>query len=82
MSLFNTIVPPSSTQYPFDACTFFTGGGTDGGEFQNANSNHPGGANFAFADGSVKFIKSTIAMPTYWALGSRAQGEVLSADSY
>jgi prepilin-type N-terminal cleavage/methylation domain-containing protein/prepilin-type processing-associated H-X9-DG protein len=82
VSIFNTIVPPSSDQYPFDACTFFTGGGTDGGEYQNANSNHPGGANFAFADGSVRFIKSTISMPTYWALGSRAGGEVISSDSY
>ena len=34
------------------------------------------------ADGSVKFVKQTIAMPTYWALGTRAFGEVLSADSY
>jgi len=81
-SLFNTIVPPSSSQYPFDACTFFTGGGTDGGEYQNANSNHPGGANFAFGDGSVHFIKSSISMPTYWALGSRNGGELLSSDSY
>jgi prepilin-type processing-associated H-X9-DG protein len=81
-SLFNTIVPPSSNDYSFDACTFFTGGGTDGGEYQNANSNHPGGANFAFADGSVHFLKSSISMPTYWALGSRGGGEVLSSDSY
>jgi prepilin-type N-terminal cleavage/methylation domain-containing protein/prepilin-type processing-associated H-X9-DG protein len=43
---------------------------------------HPGGANFAFADGSVKFIKQTIATPTYMALGTRAGGEVVSADQY
>jgi len=43
---------------------------------------HPGGANFAFADGSVHFLKQSIAMPTYCALGSRAGGEVLSADQY
>jgi len=45
-------------------------------------SNHPGGANFAFADGSVKFIKNTINVVTYRGLGTRAGGEVISADSY
>jgi len=45
-------------------------------------SHHPGGANFVFADGSVHFLKQTIAMQAYCALGSRAGGEVLSADQY
>jgi len=44
-------------------------------------SNHPGGANFAMADGSVKFIKSTINDVSYMAIGTRAGGEVISADS-
>ncbi|QEH36928.1 Type II secretion system protein G precursor [Aquisphaera giovannonii] len=43
---------------------------------------HPGGANFLFADGSVKFIKNSINLLTYCAIGSRAGGEVVSADSY
>jgi prepilin-type N-terminal cleavage/methylation domain-containing protein/prepilin-type processing-associated H-X9-DG protein len=43
---------------------------------------HPGGANFAMVDGSVRFLKSSIAMPTYHALGTRAGGEVTSADAY
>jgi hypothetical protein len=33
-------------------------------------------------DGSVKFIKDSINRTTWWALGTRANGEVLSADSY
>jgi prepilin-type N-terminal cleavage/methylation domain-containing protein/prepilin-type processing-associated H-X9-DG protein len=45
-------------------------------------SNHPGGVNMGFADGSVKFIKDNISMQTFWALGTKNQGEVLSADSY
>jgi len=45
-------------------------------------SNHPGGVNVAFADGSIHFIKNTISPPTWWALGSRALGEVVSSDSY
>jgi prepilin-type processing-associated H-X9-DG protein len=46
------------------------------------SSFHPGGGNVAFADGSVRFLKSSAAMQTVWALGSRDQGEVLSSDSY
>jgi prepilin-type N-terminal cleavage/methylation domain-containing protein/prepilin-type processing-associated H-X9-DG protein len=45
-------------------------------------SNHPGGVNVAFADGSVHFIKNTVAPNTWWALGSRNLGEVVSSDSY
>jgi prepilin-type processing-associated H-X9-DG protein len=48
----------------------------------NAGSFHPGGANFAFADGSVHFIKDSINMLTYQSLGTRGGGEVVSADSY
>jgi prepilin-type N-terminal cleavage/methylation domain-containing protein/prepilin-type processing-associated H-X9-DG protein len=46
------------------------------------SSYHPGGANVCMADGSVKFIKSSANMQTMWALGSRDQGEVVSADAY
>jgi len=45
-------------------------------------SRHPGGANMLFADGSVHFLKKSISMPTYCALGSRNGGEVLSSDTY
>jgi prepilin-type N-terminal cleavage/methylation domain-containing protein/prepilin-type processing-associated H-X9-DG protein len=45
-------------------------------------SNHPGGVNVGFADGSVHFIKNSISAPTWWALGSRALGEVVSSDQY
>jgi prepilin-type N-terminal cleavage/methylation domain-containing protein/prepilin-type processing-associated H-X9-DG protein len=45
-------------------------------------SNHPGGVNCAFADGSVHYIKNSISPPTWWALGSRNLGEVVSSDAY
>ncbi len=45
-------------------------------------SAHPGGANFLMGDGSVRFIKESIAAAPYAALGTRAGGEVISADSY
>ena len=80
---FNTIVPPSSTQYPWGGCRFNCNDcGFAYGEYENATSNHPGGCNCMLADGSVRFIKSSIAMKTWWALGTRAGGEVISADSY
>ena len=48
----------------------------------SASSFHPGGVNVGFADGSVKFIKDTINLPTWWALGTRNGGEIISADQY
>jgi prepilin-type processing-associated H-X9-DG protein len=47
-----------------------------------AQSNHPGGINVGFGDGSVKFIKDSINPQTWWAIGSRNQGETVSSDSY
>ena len=47
-----------------------------------AMSNHPGGVNTLMADGSVRFIKDSINIPTWWALGTKDGGEVLSSDSY
>jgi prepilin-type N-terminal cleavage/methylation domain-containing protein/prepilin-type processing-associated H-X9-DG protein len=46
------------------------------------NSFHPGGVNSAFADGSVRFIKNTVNATTWFALGSRNGGEVVSSDAY
>ncbi len=45
-------------------------------------SHHPGGCNFVFVDGSVHFLKQTINMITYCAIGSRNGGEVVSSDQY
>jgi prepilin-type N-terminal cleavage/methylation domain-containing protein/prepilin-type processing-associated H-X9-DG protein len=48
----------------------------------NASSHHPGGINVLFCDGSVKFIKSSVGLQPWWAIGSRAGGEVVSSDQY
>jgi prepilin-type N-terminal cleavage/methylation domain-containing protein/prepilin-type processing-associated H-X9-DG protein len=46
------------------------------------SSNHPGGVNAAMCDGSVRFMKNTVSYQTWWALGTRNGGEVISSDSY
>ena len=46
------------------------------------NSNHPGGVNLCFADGSVRFVKDSVNVASWWAIGTRAGGEVVSSDSY
>ncbi len=47
-----------------------------------AFSNHPGGFNALFADGSVRFIKRTINPAVFKAMITRASGEVIQADSF
>jgi prepilin-type N-terminal cleavage/methylation domain-containing protein/prepilin-type processing-associated H-X9-DG protein len=50
--------------------------------FTNSDSYHPGGVNVGMADGSVKFIKDSINQRTWWALGTKSNGEVIDASSY
>jgi prepilin-type N-terminal cleavage/methylation domain-containing protein/prepilin-type processing-associated H-X9-DG protein len=49
---------------------------------RNAMSYHPGGLNYLFGDGSVKFLKLSIDLGVYRSLGTRAGAEVLSADQF
>jgi prepilin-type processing-associated H-X9-DG protein len=69
---YNHIMPPN---------TWSCGSGQTDGAY-TASSRHPGVVNVLMADGSTRAIKQTIAVPTWWALGTRADGEVISADAY
>jgi prepilin-type N-terminal cleavage/methylation domain-containing protein/prepilin-type processing-associated H-X9-DG protein len=60
--------------------TWFTFSGPTGSA--PPTSNHPGGVNICFSDGHVQFIKDSISLQTWWALGSRNLGEVISSDQY
>ncbi len=46
------------------------------------SSNHSGGVNIGMADGSVKFAKNSVNLQTWWAIGTRKYGEVVSADAF
>ena len=41
-------------------------------------SNHPGGSQFALADGSVRFLRETISHRTYQYLGCRHDGQAIT----
>jgi prepilin-type N-terminal cleavage/methylation domain-containing protein/prepilin-type processing-associated H-X9-DG protein len=47
-----------------------------------AGSNHPGGVNVLFLDGSVRFIKNSINYPTWHAIGSKDGGEVIDGKAF
>jgi prepilin-type N-terminal cleavage/methylation domain-containing protein/prepilin-type processing-associated H-X9-DG protein len=47
-----------------------------------ARSDHAGGVNVGLADGSVRFVKTAVALPAWRALGTRSGGEVVSADAF
>ena len=85
-SMFNSIQTPNDHQYPIGGCreNFQVGGQPwpDASFSIGAASNHPGGANVLFSDGSVRFVKDSINRMTWWALGTRSNGEVVSADAY
>jgi prepilin-type processing-associated H-X9-DG protein len=50
--------------------------------FFAARSNHPGGVNVSMTDGSVRFIKDSVGIKTWYSLATRNGGEILSSDSY
>jgi len=75
-----TVVVPNSSTAQWGYCDNVNASSL--GVFINADSYHPAGVNTLLADGSVKCIKNTIAPTIWWALGTVANGEVISADQY
>ena len=77
--IYSHTIPPNRTACEYndnqqDGRTTITG--------VNASSNHSGGVNTLFGDGSVKFIKSTVSIPVWYALATPDRGEVISSDAY
>jgi len=48
----------------------------------NASSNHPGGVNMLFMDGSVRFIKNSVAPQPYYAIATPDNNEVVTSDAF
>jgi prepilin-type processing-associated H-X9-DG protein len=80
MTLFNTVATPNQYGDQWTHCSSI--GSTALAALSNADSYHSGGVNTLMADGHVKFIKNSVNLRTWWSLGTKASGEVISADSY
>ena len=78
-SNYNHVGPPNSRQCQNNPVST---SGMDIYGTASPNSNHYGGVNMCMADGSVRFVKDTINLQTWWALGTRAGREIIDADSY
>jgi prepilin-type N-terminal cleavage/methylation domain-containing protein len=76
-TLINTVATPNSANWTY--CSSSTSGSA--ATYSEVDSYHSGGINVLVGDGSVRFIKNSISQKTWWALGTRAGGEVISADS-
>ena len=72
---YNHVMPPNSW-----SCTRGNSPNNNGGAV-TASSRHPSGVNLALADASVRFIKSTIDLTVWRALGSRDGEEVVIHDN-
>ncbi len=88
--LFTATGAASGMTLPFNLKTDKPGDGFGNANFQSRSSyaargfksHHPGGLNMLFADGSVKYMKSSTSPVVRCALGSRSGGEVISASDY
>jgi prepilin-type N-terminal cleavage/methylation domain-containing protein/prepilin-type processing-associated H-X9-DG protein len=81
-AFYNHTLPPNSQLYDCGTAADTTALNNFSRTHLAARSYHPGGANAAMADGSVRFCKNSINLTTWNALGTRAGTEVVSADSY
>ena len=78
---YNHFMPPNSTGCDNQA-DGNTGGWATLPDAFPPSSNHSGGVNIGFADGSVRFIKDTVAVQNWWAIGTRNGSEVISSDGF
>jgi prepilin-type N-terminal cleavage/methylation domain-containing protein/prepilin-type processing-associated H-X9-DG protein len=78
-TLYNHVAPPNQNTC---AAPNFTGNMANMAMQVPPSSKHPGGANLMMGDGSVRYIRNSVNLQTWRALGTRNGGETISADSY
>jgi len=74
----NKKVPSGTQHYSCGAYSGDPGGTYPWNMHISASSYHSGGVNVCFADGSVRFIRESIDFTTWYAMGTRAGGEVFT----
>ncbi|WP_165069609.1 DUF1559 domain-containing protein [Paludisphaera rhizosphaerae] len=77
----NMALTPNST-LPDCASFTITNLGPASAGMYGPRSFHPGGVNTLFGDGSVRFVKDSISRITWWSIGSKNGGEVVSSDAF
>jgi prepilin-type N-terminal cleavage/methylation domain-containing protein/prepilin-type processing-associated H-X9-DG protein len=75
--LYNHVMPPNLW-----SCDDSNNSWVNDAAAATASSRHSGGVNVCMADGSVRFVKASVAVQVWWALGTRGGAEVISADQY
>jgi prepilin-type N-terminal cleavage/methylation domain-containing protein/prepilin-type processing-associated H-X9-DG protein len=80
--LTNTIWPASSAIDPAAMKKLIDDGTIPPAFVGGFRSHHPGGANFLFGDGSVRFLKDQISEHVFRSLGHRADGNLISDDEF
>jgi prepilin-type N-terminal cleavage/methylation domain-containing protein/prepilin-type processing-associated H-X9-DG protein len=71
---YNHVMPPNTWSCAYDVNGIINDNGAN-----PPSSRHPGVVHVLFADGSTRALKQTVAVPVWWALGTRAGGELISA---
>jgi prepilin-type N-terminal cleavage/methylation domain-containing protein/prepilin-type processing-associated H-X9-DG protein len=77
-TLYNHVAPPNWIGYDCGVGTTITDVPSEHA-IVSARSQHPGGVNSLLADGSVRFVKSSVSLPTWRALGTRAGGDAVES---
>jgi prepilin-type processing-associated H-X9-DG protein len=72
-------MPPNNLKHPNGTPINTTSNSaSEWGSYHGFKSRHPGGVQFVYADGSVRFVPNSIPLGTYRALASYKGGEVLT----